>query len=104
MEEGNRRQDSDGTRGPHRVVDRSSDAGVRPRGRRWHREPDSTAVTAYDFEHSSYSVPIGFGVGQVVPRAKTIFNVSIEPQVSVADKGAGWPKWQVFVGLNTQFK
>jgi len=33
-----------------------------------------------------------------------VFNVFIEPQVSVADKGAGWPKWQIFCGLNTQFK
>ena len=64
----------------------------------------STAVMAYDFEHSSYSVPIGLGIGQVIPREKMVFNVFIEPQVSVADKGAGWPKWQVFVGLNTQFK
>jgi len=64
----------------------------------------STAVMAYDFEHSSYSVPIGLGIGQVIPREKTIFNLFIEPQVSVADDGAGWPKWQVFVGLNSQFK
>jgi hypothetical protein len=64
----------------------------------------STAVMAYDFEHSSYSVPIGLGIGQVIPREKMVFNVFIEPQVSVADKGPGWPKWQVFVGLNTQFK
>jgi hypothetical protein len=64
----------------------------------------STAVMAYDFEHSTYSVPIGLGIGQVVPREKVVFNVFIEPQVSVADDGAGWPKWQVFVGLNTQFK
>jgi hypothetical protein len=64
----------------------------------------STAVMAYDFEHSSYSVPIGLGIGQVIPREKMVFNVFVEPQVSVADDGAGWPKWQVFVGLNTQFK
>ncbi len=64
----------------------------------------STAVMAYDFEHSSYSVPIGLGIGQVIPREKMVFNVFIEPQVSVADDGAGWPKWQVFVGLNSQFK
>ena len=64
----------------------------------------STAVMAYDFEHSTYSVPIGLGIGQVIPHEKMVFNVFIEPQVSVADKGPGWPKWQVFVGLNTQFK
>jgi hypothetical protein len=26
------------------------------------------------------------------------------PQVSVADNGTGWPKWQVFLGFNMQFK
>ena len=64
----------------------------------------STAVMAYDFEHSSYSVPIGLGIGQVIPRGNKVFNLFVEPQVSIADKGAGWPKWQIFVGLNTQFK
>jgi len=64
----------------------------------------STAVMAYNFENSTYSVPIGLGIGQVIPRKKVVFNIFIEPQVSIADKGAGWPKWQIFVGLNTQFK
>ena len=64
----------------------------------------STAVMAYDFAHSTYSVPIGFGIGRVIPRGKTIFNLFIEPQVSIADKGASWPKWQIFVGVNSQFK
>ena len=64
----------------------------------------SSAVMAYNFENSTYSVPIGLGIGQVIPCEKVVFNVFIEPQVSVADKGAGWPKWQIFCGLNTQFK
>jgi hypothetical protein len=64
----------------------------------------STAVMAYDFEHSGYSAPIGLGIGQVIPREKVVYNLFIEPQVSLADKRAGWPKWQVFVGLNAQFK
>ena len=58
----------------------------------------------YNFQNSTYSVPIGFGIGQVIPSEKVIFNVFVEPQVSVADKGPGWPKWQVFAGLNMQFK
>ena len=48
-------------------------------------------------------MPIGLGIGKVIPREKVIYNVFIEPQVSVADKGAGWPKWQIFVGFNNQF-
>jgi hypothetical protein len=64
----------------------------------------STAVCAYNFENDSYSVPIGLGIGQVIPTKKVVFNVFAEPQVSVADRGAGWPKWQIFAGLNMQFK
>jgi hypothetical protein len=64
----------------------------------------SSAVMTYDFEHSTYTVPIGLGIGQVFKREKAIFNAFIEPQYSLTDKGAGWPKWQVFVALNTQFK
>jgi hypothetical protein len=64
----------------------------------------SSAVMTYDFEKKTYSVPLGLGFGQVIPSAGKVFNVFIEPQVSVADKGAGWAKWQVFLGLNTQFK
>ncbi len=64
----------------------------------------STGVMVYDFEHDTYSVPIGLGIGQVIPSKNLIFNVFIEPQVSIADDGAGWPGWQIFIGLNTQFK
>lgn len=64
----------------------------------------STGVMAYNFESSTYSVPIGLGIGQVIPSKKAIFNVFIEPQFSVADKGPGWAKWQIFIGFNTQFK
>ena len=64
----------------------------------------STAVMAFNLENGDYSVPIGLGIGQVIPRGKVIFNIFIEPQVSIADHGAGWPKWQIFTGLNMQFK
>ena len=64
----------------------------------------STAVMSYNFEKSTYSVPIGFGIGQVIPTPTVVFNAFIEPQVSVADNGTGWPKWQVFLGFNMQFK
>lgn len=64
----------------------------------------STGAAAYNFENSTYSVPVGLGFGQVIPGKKAIFNIFIEPQYSVADKGAGYPAWQIFFGLNTQFK
>ena len=57
-----------------------------------------------NFDNGDYNVPLGLGIGQVIPTKKAVFNIFIEPQVSVADKGAGWAKWQIFLGLNTQFK
>lgn len=64
----------------------------------------STAIASFNFDNSTYIVPVGFGFGQVIPKKKAIFNLFVEPQFAVASKGAGWPQWQVFVGLNTQFK
>ena len=60
-------------------------------------------IWAYNLDNDSYSVPLGIGIGQVIKRGKTVFNMFIEPQWSVADKGPGQPKWQVFMGLNMQF-
>lgn len=64
----------------------------------------STGAMVYNLENDDYSVPIGLGIGQVIPSGKIIYNLFMEPQVSVADRGAGWPEWQVFIGLNMQFK
>ena len=64
----------------------------------------SAPIWVYNFENDTYSVPLGLGIGQVIPKGKTVYNVFIEPQVSLADEGAGWPEWQIFVGLNMQFK
>lgn len=64
----------------------------------------STGAASYNFENNTYSVPVGLGFGQVIPRKKVIFNLFAEPEFSVADKGAGYPKWQIFFGLNSQFK
>ena len=64
----------------------------------------SSAVCVYNFEDKGYTVPIGFGIGQLIPRKKVVHNAFVEFQYSVADKGAGYAKWQIFVGFNTQFK
>jgi hypothetical protein len=64
----------------------------------------STGATAYNFENGTYGLPVGFGFGQVIPKKKVVFNLFAEPQYSVGDKGGGWPQWQIFFGLNTQFK
>jgi hypothetical protein len=45
-------------------------------------------------------MPLGAGFGHVFVTDKPF----VDPQFSVADKGAGWPQWQVFIGFNMQFK
>lgn len=64
----------------------------------------STGIWTYNFENDDYSIPLGLGIGQVIPKGKTVFNIFIEPQYSVADRGPGQPEWQIFAGFNTQFK
>lgn len=63
----------------------------------------SAPIWVYDLEQRSYSVPLGLGIGQVIKRGKTVYNLFVEPQFSVADRGAGQPRWQVYMGLNMQF-
>jgi len=63
----------------------------------------SASIWVYDFEKDNYSVPLGLGVGQIMRRGNTVYNLFIEPQTSVADRGADQPEWQVFLGLNMQF-
>ena len=49
-------------------------------------------------------LPLSLGIGKVILKGKTVFNLFVEPQFSVADDGPGWPDWQIFFGLNMQFK
>lgn len=63
----------------------------------------STGVWSFDLTNGHYSVPVGFGVGKVVKVGKTVFNLFAEPQFTVLAEGAGQPKYQTFVGFNTQF-
>lgn len=63
----------------------------------------STPIWVYNFENDAYSIPLGLGIGQVIKRGKTVFNLFVEPQASVAYRGPGQPDWQIFVGFNMQF-
>lgn len=63
----------------------------------------SVPIWVYNLENDDYSVPLGLGIGQVIKHKATVYNVFIEPQISVADDGPGQPDWQVFVGFNMQF-
>lgn len=60
-------------------------------------------IWVYNLENDDYSVPVGVGIGKVMKRGKTVYNMFVEPQFSIADKGPGQPEWQIFMGLNLQF-
>ncbi|MGE0624345.1 MAG: hypothetical protein AB7O54_17125 [Pseudomonadales bacterium] len=60
-------------------------------------------IWLFNLETDDYSIPLGAGIGHVLHRGKTVYNLFIEPQYSVADKGPGQPEWQIFMGLNLQF-
>ncbi|WP_281081368.1 hypothetical protein [Klebsiella quasivariicola] len=60
-------------------------------------------IWVYNLQNNDYSLPVGLGIGQVIKKQKTVYNFFVEPQVSVADRGDGQPKWQIFAGLNLQF-
>jgi hypothetical protein len=51
----------------------------------------STPIWVYNIENSTYSVPLGLGIGKVIPSDKVVYNLFVEWQFSVADKGAGYP-------------
>lgn len=63
----------------------------------------SSAVMSYDFENTAWNVPIGLGLGQVIKTEAGVFNIFLEPQVSVWNHGAGQMEWGAFGGVNFQF-
>ena len=62
-----------------------------------------SAVAVFDLENDTYNVPVGLGIGKVVPTKKAVFNLFIEPQYTILSRGAGQPELQIFIGVNTQF-
>ena len=58
---------------------------------------------AYNIESGNYNIPLGIGIGQVIKHNKTVYNLFLEPQYSVATDGANQPQWQILLGLNIQF-
>lgn len=63
----------------------------------------STGVWSFDLYSGHYNVPLGLGLGKVVKAGGVVFNIFAEPQLSVLAVGAGQPKFQTFIGFNTQF-
>ena len=60
-------------------------------------------IWVYNLENDNYSVPLGIGYGKVIKKGKTVYNLFVEPQFSVADRGPGQPEWQIYFALNMQF-
>lgn len=64
----------------------------------------SSAIWNFDLEDGDYSIPVGLGVGKVIPISdKVTMNAFVEPQYTVFHEGAGQPQWQIFAGVNFQF-
>jgi hypothetical protein len=61
-------------------------------------------IWTYNFENDNYNMPLGVGLGKVWVRGGTVFNLFLEPQYSVANRGAGQAKMQYYMALNMQFK
>jgi hypothetical protein len=62
----------------------------------------SAPIWVYNFDNDAYSIPLGLGIGKVIKKGKTVFNIYVEPQASVAYRGPGQPDWQIFAGFNMQ--
>ena len=56
----------------------------------------------FDIENDSYSVPMGIGIGKVIPLGKTVVNMFMEPQYTLLHNGIQ-PQFQLFAGINFQF-
>ncbi len=61
-------------------------------------------IWAFDLENDRYHVPMGLGVGKVIPTEGIVYNCFIETQYTILHDGAGQPETQLFLGFNMQFK
>lgn len=63
----------------------------------------SSATWNFNLENGASYVPVGLGVGKVVPINKRVtMNTFLEPQYTVWHGGPGAPRWQIFAGENFQ--
>ena len=58
----------------------------------------------FDLETNNYHVPVALGIGKVIQSDDIVYNFFVEPQFTILDRGPGQPEFQLFVGLNMQFK
>ena len=64
----------------------------------------SSATWNFNLENGSSYIPVGFGIGKVIPlEGGATMNAFVEPQYTVWHDGTGAPRWQIFAGINFQF-
>ncbi|TAJ36391.1 MAG: hypothetical protein EPO55_22105 [Reyranella sp.] len=64
----------------------------------------SSGIVSFDLAHRTTVVPIGIGLGRVIPLPSgRILNFFVEPQYSAIRSGDGVPTFQVYAGFNVQF-
>jgi hypothetical protein len=63
----------------------------------------STGIWSFSLVNGDYNVPLGLGCGKVIKMGRVVFNIFAEPQFTVLAQGVGQPKFQTFIGFNTQF-
>jgi len=56
-----------------------------------------------DFENNAYNIPFGLGIGKVIRVNRTVFNIFLEPQFTVYNKGNNLPLFALFGAINMQF-
>ncbi len=61
-------------------------------------------IWTYDFKTENYNVPLGIRIGKVHQYGETTANFFIEPQWSVANRGVGQARFQVYAAINLQFR
>jgi len=64
----------------------------------------STPTATFNLKAGDYNVPIGAGVGKVALVGSSVLNFFFEPQYTFLSHGPGQPLFQLFGGINTQFK
>jgi hypothetical protein len=64
----------------------------------------SSGTWSFDIFNNKDLIPLGVGFGKVFKAGNAIVNVFIEPQFTVYRNGTGLPSFQLFSGLNFQFR
>ena len=64
----------------------------------------SSGIWSFDIASNKNLIPLGAGFGKVFKIGTAIVNAFIEPQFTVYHNGTGLPSFQLFSGLNFQFR